>query len=328
MPWIRFPRRRLLQLGAGAGAFFAVARWARAQAYPSRPVRVIVGFSAGGPTDTLARLMGQWLTERLGQSFLVENRPGAGSNLATEAVVRAAPDGQTLLLITGANAVNATLYNRLNFNFLQDIVSVAALCREPMAMLVNPAVPASTIAEFIAYTKANPGKVTMASGGIGAPSHMAGEMFKMLTGTDMVHVPYRGAVPALTDLLAGQVQIYFTPLISALDHIKAGKLRVLGVTTLERSKLLPDTPSIKEFVPGYDASQLYGVGAPKSTPGDIVDTLNKEINAGLADPKVSERLAQIGVIPLPGSPTSFSKLFAEETEKWAKVIEFSGATAD
>ena len=325
---IRFSRRQFGHLAAGAGTLSAVTQWAWAQAYPSRSVRIIVGFAAGGSTDILARLMGHWLAERLGQSFVVENRPGASTNLATEAVVKASPDGHTLLLITGGNAVNAMFYSKLNFNFLDDIVCVAGLCREPLAMLVNPLVPCNTISEFVAYTKANPGKVTMASGGNGAPSHMAGEMLKMMTGANMVHVPYRGAAPALTDLLAGQVDMYFVPLFSARDHINAGKLRALGVTTLERSKILPETPTIDEFVPGYEASQLYGVGAPRGTPAEIVDKLNQEINAGLADPKLKERLVHIGAIALPGSPAEFSRVFAEETEKWAKVVKSSGAKPD
>jgi tripartite-type tricarboxylate transporter receptor subunit TctC len=286
---------------------------------------MLVGFAAGGSADVCARLISQWLTERLGQSFVVENRPGAGTNIATEAVVKAAPDGHTLLLVSAANAINETLYSTLNFNFLSDIAPVAGLGREPNAMLVNPSVPAKTVPELVAYAKANPGKVAMASGGNGAPSHVSGEMFKMMTGIDMVHVPYRGAAPALTDLIAGQVQVYFGPLLAAVDHIKTGRLRVLALTSSKRSEILPDTPTVDEFVPGYEASQLYGVGAPKATPVEIVDKLNKEINAGLADPKVKERFAQLGTTALPGSPGDFGKYLAEETEKWAKVVRFSGA---
>jgi len=315
-------------LAAGAAALPAFSRTAWAQAYPSRPLRIMVGFAAGGPTDVLARLLGQWLTDRLGQTVLVENRLGAGTNIATEAVVKAPPDGYTLLLVTAANAINKTLYPNLSFDFLRDIVPVVGVCFEPNAVLLNPSVPAKTLPEFIAYAKANPGKITMASGGNGAPSHVSGEMFKMMAGVSMVHVPYRGAAPALTDLLAGQVDIYFGPLLAGVEHIKTGRLRVLAVTSLKRSEILPDIPTVAEVVPGYEAIQLYGVGAPKDTPAEIIDKLNKEINAALADPKIKERFAQLGTTTLGGPPDAFGRYVAEETDKWGKVVKFSGAKAE
>jgi tripartite-type tricarboxylate transporter receptor subunit TctC len=325
---MKLPRRQFLHLAAGAAALPAVSRLAWAQAYPTRPVRIIVGFAPGGGIDIMARLMGQWLTERLGQQFLIENRPGAGSNVATEAVVRAAPDGYTLLLVNSANAINATLYDKLNFDFIRDIAPVAGVIRVPNVMLVNPSVPAKTIPEFLAYAKANPGKISMASGGIGTPGHVAGELFKMIAGVDMVLVPYRSGGPALTDLLGGQVQVMFPNTGASLEYIKAGKLRALAVTTATRSEALPDIPAVGEFLPGYEASTWTGLGAPKSTPTEIVDKLNKEINAGLADPKMKARLADLGGTPLLGSPADFRKLIAEETDKWAKVVKFSGAKAD
>jgi len=325
---MKLPRRQFLHLAAGATALPVVSRVARAQAYPSRPVRMLVGFAAGGPADVCARLISQWLTERFGQTFVVENRPGAGTNIATNAVAKAPADGHTLLLVSAANAINKTLYSTLNFDFLGDIAPVAGLGTEPNAVLLNPSVPAKTVPEFIAYAKVNPGKITMASGGNGAPSHISGEMFKMMTGVSMVHVPYRGAAPALTDLLAGQVQIYFGPLLPSVDHIKTGRLRVLAVTSLKRSEILPEVPTVAEFVPGYEAIQLYGVGVPKNTPVVIIDRLNKAINAGLADPKIKERLAQLGTTILPGSPAEFGRFISEETEKWAKVVKFSGARPD
>jgi tripartite-type tricarboxylate transporter receptor subunit TctC len=325
---MKLPRRQFLHLAAGAAALPAVSRLAWAQAYPTRPVRIIVGFAPGGGIDIMARLMGQWLTERLGQQFLIENRPGAGSNVATEAVVRAAPDGYTLLLVNSANAINATLYDKLNFDFIRDIAPVAGVIRVPNVMLVNPSVPAKTIPEFLAYAKANPGKISMASGGIGTPGHVAGELFKMIAGVDMVLVPYRSGGPALTDLLGGQVQVMFPNTGASLEYIKAGKLRALAVTTATRSEALPDIPAVGEFLPGYEASTWTGLGAPKSTPTEIVDKLNKEINAGLADPKMKARLADLGGTPLLGSPADFRKLIAEETDTWAKVVKFSGAKAD
>src|SRR5215467_2782463 len=319
---MKLPRRNFLHLAAGAAALPAVARIAFAQAYPTRPVRIIVPFAAAGAFDIMARLIGQWLSERLGQPFVIENRPGAGTNIGTETVVKAPPDGYTLLLAGTPNAINATLYEKLNFNFIRDIASVAGISRAPLVMAVHPSVPANTVLEFIAYAKANPGKITMASGGNGAPSHVSGELFKMLTGVNLVHVPYRGAGPALTDLLAGQVQVYFTPMSAAIEYIRADKLRALAVTTAERSKALADIPTVNEFVPGYEASQWYGIGAPQNTPAEIVTKLNREINAGLADPKLKARLADMGEIELGGSPAEFGKLIVQETEKWAKVVKF------
>jgi tripartite-type tricarboxylate transporter receptor subunit TctC len=272
--------------------------------------------------------MGQYLAERLGQSFVIENRPGAGSNIATEAVVRAAPDGYTLLLASTANAINATLYDKLNFDFARDIAPVASICRVPNVMLVNPSVPATTVPEFIAYVKANPGKVSMASAGNGSPQHVAGELFKMMAGVDMMHIPYRGGAPALTDLLADQVQVYFSSVASSIQYIKAGKLRALAVTTSTRSELLPDLPTMAEFLPGYEASPWYGIAAPKATPADVVVKLNGEINSGLADPAMRSRLAELGATPLPGSPADFGRLLIEETDKWAKVVKLSGARPD
>ena len=293
---------------------------ASAQTYPSRPVRVVVGSAAGGGVDIIARLMGQWLSERLGQPFVVENRPGAGTNIGTEAVVKAPPDGHTLLLVNAANAINATLYEKLNFNFNRDIAPVASIMRQPQAMLVNLSVPAKSVSEFIAFAKANPGKVNMASAGNGTPSHLAGELFKMMTGVELVHVPYRGVAPAMTDLLGGQVQVIFTSTASAIEYIKSDKLRPLAVTPATRLEALPHIPTVADFVPGYEATQWYGVGAPKNTPTEIVDRLNKEINAALGDPKMKPRLDELGGTALAGSPADFGKLIAEETEKWGKVI--------
>jgi len=317
---MKLPRRRFIYLAAGAAALPAVARIAWAQAYPARLVRIIVGFSAGGAPDILARLLGQWLFERLGQPFVVENRPGGGSNIATEAVVNAPADGYTLLLASMANAVNATLYEKLNYNFIRDIAPVANISREPLGMEVHPSFPANTVAEFIAHAKANPGTLTMASPGIGTAPHMAGELFKIMAGIDMVHVPYRSSAPALTDLLGGQVHMMFSPLPSSIEYVRAGKLRALAVTTATRSDALPDIPAVGDFVPGYEASAFYGVATPKNTPAEIVDRLNKEINAGLADPKLKARLADLGSSAFVGSPADFGKLIAEETDKWAKVI--------
>jgi len=321
-------RRQFLQLAAGAAALPAVSRIARAQAYPARPVRIIVGFTPGGPTDVFARVMGQWLSERLGQQFVVENRPGAASNIATEMVVNAPPDGHTLLLTAPANTINATLYDKLSFNFIRDIVPVASIVRTIYVMVVNPAIAAKTVPEFIAYAKANPGKINMSSAGSGTPQHVAGELFKMMTGVEMVHVPYRGAAPALTDLISGQVQIMFDNVTSSLEFIKAGKLRPLAVTTAARSEFLPNIPTVSEFVPGFEASAQFGLGVPKNTPAEIVAKLNKEVNAGLADPTIKSRFADLAAAVLPGSPTDFGKLIADETEKWAKVVKFSGAKPD
>jgi len=303
----------------------AVSRIAQAQSYPERPVRIVVGFTPGGTTDIAARLIGKWLTERLGQQFVIENRPGAGSNIAAEAVANAPSDGYTLLLVGAPNAINATLYEKLNFNFIRDIAPVGGIIRTALVMQVNPSVPAKTVPEFIAYVKANPGKVNMSSAGNGSAPHVAGELFKMMTGADMVHVPYRGAGPSLSDLIGGQVQVTFESMPSSIGYIRAGTLRALAVTTARRSEALPAIPTVGEFVPGYEASIWYGVGVPKNTPVQIVDKLNKEINAGLADPKLQARLAELGGIPLGGSPSEFGKLIAEETEKWGKVVKASGA---
>ena len=291
-----------------------------AQAYPARPVRIIVGFAAGGAPDIAARLLAQWLSERLGQQFIIENRPGAGSNIATEAVVDAPADGYALLLVSLANAVNATLYEKLNYNFIRDIAPIASISHETYGMEVHPSFPAKTVPEFITYAKANPGKLNMASPGNGSGPHMAGELFKIMTGVDMVHVPYRGSPPALTDLLAGQVQVMFSPMSSSIEYVKGGKLRALAVTTATRSATLPDLPTVGEFVPGYEASGWFGVGAPGKTPVEIVDRLNKEINAGLGDPKLKARLADLGSEVFVGSPSDFGKHIAEETEKWGKVV--------
>jgi tripartite-type tricarboxylate transporter receptor subunit TctC len=317
---MKLPRRIFLHLAAGAAALPAVSRVARAQTYPTRPVRIIVAFAPAGSSDIVARPMGQWLSERLGQQFVVENRPGGGGNIGTEAVVRASPDGYTLLIIGGWNAINATLYDKLSFNFIRDIAPVAGIHREPYVIVVHPSVPAKTVPEFIAYAKANPGKVTMASGGIGAPSHVSGELFKMRAGVNLVHVPYRGGGPAVTDLLGGQVQVMFAPTPPSIEHVRSGKLRALAVTTATRLDALPDIPTVGEFVPGYEASNWYGVGVPKNTPAEIIDKLNKEINAGLAAPKMQARLADFGGTPLVVSPADFGKFIADETEKWGNVI--------
>jgi tripartite-type tricarboxylate transporter receptor subunit TctC len=318
---MKLPRRNFLHLAAGAAALPAVSRFAWAQTYPSRPVRIIVGLAAGGPADIVARLIAQWLSGRLGQPFVVENRTGAATNIAAEAVVRSPPDGYTLLFVTSANAVNTTLYEKLSFNFSRDIVPVASLFRAPSVLEVNPSVPAKTVPEFIAYAKANPGKLTMASSGIGTASHLFGELFKFMTGVNLVHVPYRGAAPAVTDLLAGQVQVFFDPIPNSIGYIKAGKVRPLAITSATRSEALPDVPTVSEFVPGYEASFWWGVGAPKATPAEIVDKLNKEVNAALDDPKTKARLADLGGVTLPGSPTEFGKLIADEIEKWWPIIK-------
>jgi tripartite-type tricarboxylate transporter receptor subunit TctC len=325
---MKLARRNFLQLAAGAAALPAVSRIARAQSYPTRPVRIMVGFAAGGATDIVARIMGQWLSERLGQQFVVENRPGAGTNIATEAVVNAAPDGHTLLMVSPTNAVNATLYDRLSYNFIRDIAPVAGVTRVANVMVVNPSFPAKTVPEFIAYAKANPGRINMASGGTGSSNQMSGELFKMLAGVDLVHVPYRGAGPALPDLISGQVQVMFVAITSSIEYIKAGRLRALGVTTTTRSEALPDLPTIADFVPGYEDSNWWGFGTPKATPAPIVDKLNQETNAALADSRIKARLAELGGMVLAGSPADFSKLIAAETEKWAKVIKFAGIKPD
>ena len=321
-------RRRFLKLSAGAAAFSVVSPIAQAQAYPNRPVRMIIGYPPGGSADITARLTGQWLSERLGQPVIIESRPGAATNLATETVVRAAPDGYTLLLVAPANAINATLYDKLNFNFTQDIAPVAGIIRFPNVVVVNPALPVRTIPELIAYAKANPGKLNMASSGNGSTIHMSGELFKMMAGINMVHVPYRGGAPALTDLMAGQVQVMFDNVPTSAQPVKAGKLRGLAVTSTEPSAVLPDLPVVADFLPGYEASAWYGLGAPKGTPAEIIDRLNKEVNAILADPMAKARLADLGASLLPGSPAEFGNLLADETEKWGKVVRFSGAKPD
>ena len=326
---MKLPRRRyFLHLAAGAAALPTVSRFAWAQAYPARPVRIIVPFAAGGATDITARLMGQWLSERLGQQFVTENRPGAGSNIGTEVVVNAPPDGYTLLLVGASSAINASLYEKLNFNFLRDITSVAGIITIPFIMAVNPSVPAKTVSEFIAYAKVNPSKVNMGSGGNGTAGHLSGELFKMMAGVNMIHVPYRGEALALTDLLGGQVQVMFGTMPASIEYIRAGKLRPLAVTTASRSEALPDIPTVGEFVAGYEASGWQGLGAPKNTPADIVDKLNTQINAALADPKMKARLAELGATALPGSPADFNKLIAAETEKWGKVIRAANIKAE
>ena len=325
---MKLPRRQFLHLAAGAVALPAVSHVAWAQTYPSRPVRIIVGFVPGGPSDILARLMGQWLSERPGQPFVVENRPGAAANIATEAVVRAPADGYTLLLVPDTAATNATLYDKLNFNFIRDIAPVAGIIRQPLVMLVNPSVPAKTVPDFIAYAKANPGKVNMGSPGIGTGPHMAGELFKIMTGVNMVHVSYRGGAPVLTELLAGQVQLAFIGPLASIEYIRADKLRALAVAAATRSHALPDLPTIGDFVAGYEASSWFGIGAPKNTPAEIVDKINKEINAGLADPKISSRIADLGGVALPGLPADFGRLITTETEKWGKVIRTANIKAE
>ena len=318
-------RRRVLELATGAFAFAGIWRSARAQTYPTRPVRIIVGFPAGGPSDITARLIAQWLSEHLGQEFVVENRPGAASNIATEAALRAPPDGYTLLLVTSTNAVNATFYENLNFNFMSDIAPVAGIIRVPFVMEINPSIPAKTVPEFIAYAKANPGKINMASGGIGTSVHIAGELFKMMAGVNLVHVPYRGSAPALTDMISGQVHVMFDILTSSIQHIRSNALRALAVTSERRSEALPDLPTVGDFLPGYEATAWYGIAAPKKTPSEIVDKLNNEVNAGLADPKIKARFAELASAVIPGSPADFGRLVGDEIRKWAKVVKFSGA---
>jgi tripartite-type tricarboxylate transporter receptor subunit TctC len=320
---MKLPRRTFLHLGVGAAALPVVTRIAFAQAYPTGPVRVIAPFAPGGAVDIIARLIGQWLSERLGQPFVIENRPGAAGNIGAEAVVRAPADGYTLLLVGGWNAINATLYDKLSFNFIRDIAPVASVVRSPYVMVVNPSVPTTTIPEFIAYAKANPRKLNMSSPGTGTGPHIAGELFKTMAGVDLLHVPYRGAGPSLTDLIGGQVQVTFETIAASIGYIRAGTLRALAVTAATRSDALPDIPTVAEFVPGYEVSSWFGVGAPKATPAGIVEKLNKEINAGLADPKIKARLADLGGAPLVGSSADFGKLIADETEKWAKVVKFA-----
>ena len=321
---MKLPRRQFLHLAASAAALPVLSRLAWAQTYPARSVHIIVGYPPASGPDIAARLIGQWLSERLGQPFVVENRPGAGSNIGTEAVVRAPADGHTLLLTASANASNATLYNNLSFNFIRDIAPVAGIYRAPFVMEVNPSVPANTVPEFIAYAKANPGKINMASSGNGTLPHVAGELFKMMTGVDMVHVPYRGGAPTLVDLLGGRVQVRFGVVTESIGYIKAGKLRALAVTTAARSQVLPDTPTVGEFVPGYEASAWTGIGAPRNTAAEIIEKLNKNINAGLTDPKLVKQFADLGAAVFVGSPADFGKYMTDETEKWAKVVKFAG----
>jgi len=317
---MKLPRREFLHLAAGIAALPTLSRTARAEGYPTRPVRLVVGFAPGGGNDITARLVGQWLSEHLGQPIVIENRPGAATNVATEAVVNAAPDGYTLLFVPPTAAINATLYEKLNFNFIRDFAPIAGIIRIPDVMVVNPSVPARTVREFIAYAKANPGKINFASPGIGTTVHLSGELFKMMTGVDMVHVAYKGSAPSLTDLIGGQVQVSFATMPAAIEFVRTGKLRALAVTTATRSAALPDVPTVGEFVPGYEVSSWYGISARKGTPAEFIDKINKEINAGLADATMKGRLADLGGTTIAGSPDDFGKLVADETEKWAKVI--------
>jgi tripartite-type tricarboxylate transporter receptor subunit TctC len=328
---MKHPRSSFLRLMAGAAALAAFAlapHLANAQAYPVKPVRFIIGYTSGGSADITARLIGQWLSDVMGQPFIVESRPGAGTNIATEAVVRAPPDGYTILLVAPANAINATLYEKLNYNFLRDIAPVASIISFANVMEVNPSVPAKTVPEFIAYAKANPGKINMASSGNGSTIHMSGELFKMMTGINMIHIPYRGGAPALTDMLGGQVQVMFDNIPTSLEHVRSGALRPLAVTTTTRLDLLPNIPTVAEFVPGYESSAWYGIGVPKGTPEGIITMLNRAVNAGLADPTLKARFTDLSATVLPGSPADFGKLLVDETEKWGKVVKFSGAKAD
>jgi tripartite-type tricarboxylate transporter receptor subunit TctC len=325
---MKLRRREFLRLTAGAAALSAVSPRARAQAYPTRPVRLIIGYPPGGSADITARLTGQWLSERLGQPVVIESRPGAATNLATEAVVRSPPDGYTLLLVAPANAINATLYDRLSFDFMRDIAPVAGIIRFPNVVVVNPSLPIKSIPELISYAKANPGKLNMASSGNGSTIHMSGELFKMITGINMVHVPYRGGAPALTDLISGQVHVMFDNMPTSAEHVRAGRLRGLAVTSAARSDVLPELPTVADFVPGYEASAWYGLGAPKNTPAEVIEKVNKEINAILADATPKTRFAELGASLLPGSPADFGKLLAEETEKWGKVVKFAGVKPD
>jgi len=322
---MKLPRRQFLHLGAGAAALPVMSQIAWSQAYPARPVRIIVPFAPGGANDITARLIGQWLTERLGQQFLIENRTGGGGNIGIEAAVRSAADGYTLLVVGTTAAINATLFEKLNYNFIRDVAPVASIIRVPHVMQVNPSLPVATVPEFIAYAKANPGKISMGSGGNGSPAHVTGELFKMMTGVNLTHVPYRGAGPAITDLLGGQIQVTFTDMAASIEYIRAGKLRALAVTTATRSEALPDIPTVSDFVTGFEASQWVGLCAPKNTPPEIIGKLNTEINTGLADPRLKARFADLGGTVLPGSPADFGKLIADDTEKWGKVVKLSGA---
>jgi len=324
---MKIHRRRFLQL-AGAAAASATPRLALALDYPTRPVRWVVGYPPGGPQDIVARLVGQFLSARFGQQFIVENRSGAGGNIGAEAVINAPPDGYTMLLVGSPNAINATLYEKLNFVFLRDIVPVASIGRVPLVMEVHPSVPTQTVPEFIAYAKANPGKINYASAGNGTPQHVAGELFKMMAGVNMLHVPYRGAAPAVTDMISGHVQVMFDPMPTSIEQIKAGRLRPLAVTTVKRAEVLPDLPTVSDFLPGFAADTWYGAGVPKNTPAEIVDALNREINAALRDARVKARLADLGATVLPGTPADFGRMLADETEKWGRVVKASGAKAE
>ena len=325
---MKLPRRQFLQLAAGAAAMPAVSRIARAQAYPTRPARIIAPTAPGGAPDIIARLIGPWLSQRLGQQFVVENRPGSGNNIGTEAVVRAAPDGYTLLVVSSSNTINATLYDKLNFVFLRDIAAVAGIISLPFVMVVNPSVPAKTVPEFVAHAKANPGKVSFGSPGIGTPGHVSGELFKIMTGVEMIHVPYRGGAPVMTDLLGGQVQVLFGTTSLTVEQVRAGKLRALAVTGATRWEGLPDIPTLGEFVSGYEATSLFGLGAPKQTPAAIIERLNRDINAALDDPNLKTRLVDLGGTLLAGSPADFGKLITDDTEKWAKVIRAANIKAE
>jgi tripartite-type tricarboxylate transporter receptor subunit TctC len=325
---MKFPRRAFMHLAVGAAALPAVPRISRAQAYPSRPVRIVVGFPAGGATDIQARLMGEWLTERLGQQFIVENKPGASGNIGTETVAKAPADGYTLLQVVTPHAINAALYTNLNFDFIRDIAPVICLARLAYVVVVNPSVPATTLPEFIAYAKANPGKINYGSAGQGTPQNIACELFKMMTGVNLVHVPYRGGAPAVADLISGHVQVIFAPVSESIQQIKAGKLRALAVTTAARLDVLPDVPTVADFVPGYEASGFGGIGAPKNTPAEIIDMLNKQLNAGLADSRIKARIVELGGTVLGGSPAAFGTIISDATEKWAKVIKFAGVKAE
>jgi tripartite-type tricarboxylate transporter receptor subunit TctC len=321
---MNLPRRQFFHLAAGAFAAPAIARRAFADAYPSRPVRLVVGFTPAGGNDIIARLMGQWLTERLGQTLVIENRPGAGTNIAAELVINSPPDGYTLFVTNLSNAINATLYEKLNFDFMRDMLPVAGIAQAPAVFAINSSVPAKTVTEFIAHAKANPGRINMGSAGVGSTGHLAGELFKMMAGVNLIHVPYRGNAPALTDLIAGQIEVLFPSLGSSIEYVKTGKLRALAVTGATRSDAVPDLPTVAETLPGYEAASFYGIGAPRNTPAAVVEVLNKAVNAGLADPKLKARLTDLGSVPLPGPPATFGKLIADETEKWGKVIRFAG----
>jgi tripartite-type tricarboxylate transporter receptor subunit TctC len=324
---MNLPRRQFFRLAAGAVAAPAIAGHALADAYPSRPVRFLSGFAAAGGNDIISRLMGQWLTERLGQTFVIENRPGAGTNIAAEVVINSPPDGYTLFGTNLSNAINAALYEKLNFNFMRDMLPVAGIAQAPSAFAVNSSVPVKTLPEFIAYAKANPGRINMGSAGVGSTSHLAGELFKMMAGVNLVHVPYRGNALALTDLISGQIEVLFPSLGSSIEYVKTGKVRALAVTGATRSDAPPDLPTVAETLPGYEAASFYGIGAPRNTPTEVIEILNRTVNAGLAYPKLKARLADLGSVPLPGTPATFGKLIADETEKWGKVIRFAGIRA-